>query len=194
VTGVLNHPGDHDLSTPLGAAVPQLSGCFEVRMNIIPVMLVLATAQIAAGPTSSMADWLSHFVAFVVGVGTGALGVYFASKYTDKRRDKERAKSAHARFAQVCGQLPKLIEEMRSDVKGESNGYVREFFIISSRRIVFNYGDTKRFSYFAEDHEDLKNQIQIVESYGYVTLMREGDCPMYRMTEEFVGRLLGMAK
>jgi len=39
-----------------------------------------------------MEDWFSNLVSFLVGAGTGAAGSYFATKYTDKRREKEEDK------------------------------------------------------------------------------------------------------
>jgi hypothetical protein len=51
--------------------------------------------------------------------------------------------------------------------------------------------DKLRFKYFLEDHDDLANQVTILQNLGYVVDVTPGNTPIYPMSEEFVGLLLG---
>lgn len=80
--------------------------------------------------------------------------------------------------------MPELLAEMQCDVKGEGNELVREFRIIPNRRVAFS-NIKKRFSYFEDEHEDLKNKIDFLEQFGLVHDVTTGNAPTYRMKEEF---------
>jgi len=80
--------------------------------------------------------------------------------------------------------MPELLAEMQCDVKGEGNELVGEFRIIPNRRVASS-NTKKRFSYFEDEHEDLKNKIDYLEQFGLVYDVTTGNAPTYRMKEEF---------
>jgi uncharacterized membrane protein YgcG len=91
-------------------------------------------------------------------------------------------------FEKVKKMMPQLLEEMREDISSEENRLIREFAILPNRKVLFNYSK-RHFSYFADEHEDLRNKIDILEDYGFVTDVTTGNTPIYRMREEFLGHL-----
>lgn len=53
-----------------------------------------------------MESWGTHLISFLSGTGVGAIGSYFATKYTDKRREKESFKKRKFTFANVQKLMP----------------------------------------------------------------------------------------
>lgn len=136
-----------------------------------------------------MEPWGTHLVTFLVGVITGAGANYFATKYTDKRHDKEETKKEVENFNKVKNQMPELIAEMKQDFTNEKNLSIREFVLLPSDKVIFN-SDQPRFSYFETEHQNLKGKIAILENYGYIIDVTPGNAPIYRMTEEFFDLVL----
>jgi len=131
-----------------------------------------------------MESWGTHFIAFLVGVATGAAGNYFASKYTDRRRDSEKAKKAKDTFRKVKDQMPDLIAEMKVDFTKHENSSIREFVVLPSDKVLFN-SQQQRFLYFENQHQNLKGKIAVLENQGYVIDVTVSNAPIYRITEEF---------
>jgi hypothetical protein len=92
-------------------------------------------------------------------------------------------------FQKVKMSMPDLVSEMKADLSREGGEFVREFWL-ASRKWTMNWGRTKRFAYYYEDHDNLDGKIQILENYGFVFMTKSGMAKIYRMTEEFVGLLL----
>ena len=86
--------------------------------------------------------------------------------------------------------MPRLLAEMKADFNNEGMGLVREFVVLSNRRVSFS-SEKKRFIYYKEDHPDLQNKVDLLEQYGLVKDVTPGNTPIYRMKEEFVEWLLG---
>lgn len=136
-----------------------------------------------------MSAVVTHCVAFLVGTLTGAAGKYLADRYTDRRRRKETESESMRRFRRIQKQMPELIAEMKRDLSHPEHRLVREFFLSSRRWTLASRG--RSFIYYQEDHSDLQNKVHILENVGYVVDVTPGDAPKYRMTEEFVGLILG---
>jgi len=81
--------------------------------------------------------------------------------------------------------MPELLAEMQCDVKSEGNELVREFVILPNKRVAF-WEEKKRFHYFENEHRDLKNKVDFLEQFGFVTDVTTKNMPIYRMNEEFV--------
>jgi hypothetical protein len=86
----------------------------------------------------------------------------------------------------LFSKMPKLLSEMKEDLS--NSPFVREFFVLS-RNWMMNYGSTKRFSYYLEDHEGLENKIQVLENMGLVYDVTDKNVKKYRMAEELVDYL-----
>jgi len=147
-----------------------------------------------------------YILTFLLGIATGAAGGYFASKFTDQRRDQEKRKKARRRFLAVKETIPVLIAEMQRDVRLEGYNLVREFFVLQTatdfERLAplhceMDYSvaplGSKVFHYDLNNYPDLHNQIIVLENNGYVTRLPVPDggviAERYRMSEEFVEKL-----
>jgi len=131
-----------------------------------------------------MESWGAFLVTFLIGVATGAAGNYFASKYTDRRRDSEKGKKAKHTFMNVKKQMPDLISEMKTDFTKNENSSIREFVVLPNNKVLFN-SQQPRFIYFESQHENLLGKITILENHGYIRDVTVSNAPIYRITEEF---------
>jgi hypothetical protein len=129
-------------------------------------------------------DIFDRIATFLIGVASGVAVHYFGNKYTDRRRKQESKKEKKKLFNEAKDKMPGLIGEIKKDLENPEYLLVREFFIISKRNILNT--DSKTLVYYYEEHEDLKEKVQILENMGFVTDITPGNCPKYRMTEEFV--------
>jgi len=132
-------------------------------------------------------DPFSLAVGFVVGAFTGAAGHYLGEKYTDKRRRKEHASEEDRIWEDLVSRFPKIIAELKEDARKPEFQSVREFFVKSSRTKVNR--SEPYFEYHTDVHTDLGAAIAQLERLGYIEDVTPGNCPMYRMTEEFVDKL-----
>jgi hypothetical protein len=133
---------------------------------------------------------ISDGIAFLVGVGVGAAGQYFADKYTDKRRAQEGHSAARGRFQELVGKIPGLLREMAKDFAGADGDHVRDIAILPNRQVIFN-ASHPFFVYYEDEHTNLLGQFAIIENYGYVTRTGYNSTPKFRATEEFAGLLRG---
>lgn len=132
-------------------------------------------------------DIFSLAVGFVVGAITGAAGHYLGEKYTDQRRSKELASALDKDWADLEERFPNIIAEMKEDVKKYEFVNVRKFFVKSSRTTV-NRSEPS-FEYHTDVHSDLHAAIARLEERSYIVDITPGNCPMYRMKEQFVDKL-----
>ena len=135
-------------------------------------------------------DLESVLSGFLVGVATGAAGTYFANKYTDRRREKEIVRQAKKQFLAINEQMSKLIDEMRSNLVGEGNASIREFFILANKQSCLGRSEKHRFIYYEDEHDNLRGKLDILENVGYILDVTPGNTPIYRMTEEFAEFLI----
>lgn len=131
-----------------------------------------------------MESWATHIISFLFGTATGAAGSYFATKYTDRRREKEGKEKAKSTFRKVQEIMPDLIQEMKTDFNNPEFISIREFAILPNDRVIFNSGQP-RFIYYEEQHNDLKGKVSILENHSFVYDVTPGNAPIYRITEEF---------
>lgn len=132
-------------------------------------------------------DIFSLTIGFIVGAITGAAGHYLGEKYTDKRRSKELASALNKEWADLESRFPKIIAEMKEDVKKPEFANVREFFVKSSRTTVNRSGPS--FEYHTDVHSDVNAAIAHLEELDYIVDITPGNWPMYRMREHFVDKL-----
>ncbi len=69
-----------------------------------------------------MSPIATHLIALLTGVLIGAAGNYFADRFTDERRAKQRNREAKKQFREVEGLMPDLIAEMRTDIMEDVSG------------------------------------------------------------------------
>ena len=132
-------------------------------------------------------DTLSLLIAFLSGTATGAAGTYFAEKFTDKRRSMEATSKADEEWKDLERRFPKIIAEMKDDVRKPENVSVRRFFVKSSKTIVNT--SERSFSYFTDTHSDINAAVAHLIELGYIEDITPGNCPLYRMKEHFIDRL-----
>jgi TIR domain len=92
-------------------------------------------------------------------------------------------------FNELSIAMSDLFSEMKSDLSSSENKFVREFVTLDGG-VMFTHGGKLRFEYRSNVHPHLFNQVDILESYGFVKVVLETNTKIYRMTEEFVDLLL----
>ena len=128
-----------------------------------------------------------YLLGLVTGIFVGCAGKYFADKYTDKRRGKEKRIAVDSDLQYATARMPELIAEMKADLK--DHPLCREFILIS-KRWSYNHDPNKVvLSYFFEDHENLAEKVGVLENLGFVTDIAFNDVKRYSMSEHFAGLL-----
>lgn len=128
---------------------------------------------------------LSHILALIVGIISGALGQFYATKFTEKRQNKEALKIRKKQFQILLEKMPNLLKEMKEDLSSDNNQIIREFIILPNKHVIFN-STKKRFVYYEEEYENLKEKIDILENQHFVVDITNGNTSLYRMSEEFI--------
>jgi hypothetical protein len=126
---------------------------------------------------------LSYVGTFVAGIFVGALGQYFADLRTDRRRDREARARQQKEFERVQNIMPALIEAMRQDLA--------EWPDIRKVMLIKHASDTDHFVYGEAEHPRIRENLTTLEASGFVERALHGNVPSYRMTEEFVGFVIG---
>jgi hypothetical protein len=134
-------------------------------------------------------DTLSTLIGFLVGTATGAAGQYFADKYTDQRREKQRAGDQARIWRDIEQRFPAVIAEMRSDFSPTENRHVRAFFVKESNTSL-GFVTEPSFEYHTDKHPDLRAAVLHLAQHGFITDITPGNCPMYRVHETLVDALL----
>jgi hypothetical protein len=93
-------------------------------------------------------------------------------------------------FQDALSKMPELLMDMARALKDEKTKLIREFFVLRNRHVTIGISDKPRLIYLEEDYENLQNKLGILEDYSFITDVRVGDTPIYRMTPEFVQFLL----
>ena len=93
---------------------------------------------------------------------------------------------------QLKEQMPDLITEMREDLSREGCESIREFFVVSNRRIAMGRSNKPRFSYYADEHDDLMGKLDILENMRLIEDVTSGNTPIYRMSEPLVELVLSL--
>jgi hypothetical protein len=128
-------------------------------------------------------DILALTTGFVVGAFTGAAGSYLGNKYTDKRRNSEEMASATKDFSNLESKFPRIIQEMREDVKNPELSGVRIFFV-KEKSTMLNFNEP-HFVYYTDEHPELSAALSAMEDLGYIRDITPGNCPQYRFVEKF---------
>ncbi|ELA7005587.1 hypothetical protein RA807_002872 [Vibrio parahaemolyticus] len=135
-------------------------------------------------------DYLSLAVGFLVGTATGAAGTYFGNKYTDQRKAKEQKKEIKSFFKSIWNKHEPLLKEMEQDLKNPDFKFHREFFLLS-RSWSFNHAG-KFLAYYLEEHEELEQQLKILESHDLIIDVTEygKNVKKYQFSEHLAEHLL----
>lgn len=86
-------------------------------------------------------------------------------------------------FQRLEAKMPGLVAEMRSDIGNEP--FIREFIILSKK--WFYNGDPQNpiFSYFFEDHDNLKPMLKVMQNYGAIIETTHNNTDRFEFTEDF---------
>lgn len=134
-------------------------------------------------------DTLSTLIGFLIGTATGAAGQYFADKYTDQRREKQRDRNEARLWQDIEQRFPAVIAEMRSDFSSDENRHVRVFFVKESSTNL-GFVSEPCFEYHTDKHLNLRAAVLHLEQHGFIADITPGNCPMYRVHEKLVDALL----
>jgi len=130
----------------------------------------------------------SHALVFVLGVGSGVAASYLSAGLNDARQERKTRREARRTFDAIRDQMVAFIVELRSDLL--DNPKQREFLIAPNRNVMINTGGRKVLVFYRSEHPDLLENVRILENHGYVRDLTSGNLPRYRMSEEFVARVL----
>lgn len=86
--------------------------------------------------------------------------------------------------------MPDLIAEMRTDVRGDKTGIIREFVPLPNRNVVFWHAKLQ-FVYYQPEHPDLQIQLDWLEEMGVIVDVTPKNSLVYRMTPVFAEWLRG---
>ncbi|MCI1735946.1 MAG: hypothetical protein LKM38_00430 [Pseudomonas veronii] len=134
-------------------------------------------------------DFQSLAIGFLTGAFTGAAGNYLADKYTDTRRRKEEKRETKKFWKDVEARFPKIIQEMKSDLKQDGMSGVRVFFVKESYTMLA-FVTEPCFEYNTDKHEDLRAAVHFLLDNNLLKDITPGNAPMYRMSERLVDFLL----
>ena len=134
-------------------------------------------------------DYVSLAVGFLIGSATGAAGTYFGNKYTDKRKQIEHKNESERFFDGLWSKHQALLAEMKQDLLNPDYEFHREFFILDKNG-CFNHSG-KYLAYYVEDHNNLEQQVKILESHGLVANVTEygKNVQKYQWSELFADHL-----
>lgn len=124
----------------------------------------------------------------LIGIFIGCAGKYFADKYTDKRRGREKKQAVSSDLQYVTERMPELIGKMQADLK--AHPLCREFILLSKRSIYRDNPNKKVLRYYFEDHDDLAATIDILENLGFVDNITFNNTQRYCVREHFADLLL----
>lgn len=129
-------------------------------------------------------DIFSTAISFLVGAAAGGVSGYFASKYTDRRRESETDRNEKKRFLKTKKKMPAFIKELKADLAEYPD--IREFFVLKKGVCL---GGSKlprfRYEYERDGKDNLRNKMQILENMGYIMDVTPGNTPIFRITEDF---------
>ena len=134
-------------------------------------------------------DFQSLAIGFLTGAVTGAAGNYLADKYTDTRRRKEEERETKRFWRDVESRFPKIIQEMKSDLRQEGMSGARVFFVKESYTMI-GCPSEPCFEYHTDKHEDLRAAVHLLLDNSLLKDITPGNAPMYRMSERLVDFLL----
>lgn len=86
--------------------------------------------------------------------------------------------------------MPQLISEMREDVRGDQSELVREFVVLSNRKVYFGHSK-QQFVYYVCDHPQLYLQVDWLKEMGAIIDITPRNTPIYRIVPEFISWLRG---
>lgn len=132
---------------------------------------------------------MDNLIVYLAGILTGAAGSYLGNKFTDRRRDQEAKTKEQRQYQEIVSQMPDLISEMKNDLSDPKQELIREFFI-AKKAWTINFGEERRLIYYEEEHPDLRVKINVLDNLGYISKVKSGTAPIYRMTEDFVRLVL----
>jgi len=81
--------------------------------------------------------------------------------------------------------MPELFDEMKIDIAGDKGGLVREFFVLPNEGVTVSSAKP-RFSYFEEQHQDLRNKFSLLSDAGFLADVSVPDTTIFRMSDKFV--------
>ena len=88
-------------------------------------------------------------------------------------------------LSEIQNQMPSLIAEIKADLSTDDGKHVREFFVLKKGQILGG-SEKPRFAYYEEDHANLRGMLDVLENRNLIIDVTPKNCPVYRMTEEFV--------
>ncbi len=130
-------------------------------------------------------DMLSMSVGFLVGAAVGAAGGYYASLFTDRRREQERRRKRLGQFRSVAKDTcADMIREIRMNL--QSAPTIRELVVMAPSRPSPPKLIGVPLLLKADTENDYVNKALVLERMGFLELVPPAGTSHYFITEEFV--------
>jgi hypothetical protein len=118
----------------------------------------------------------------------GAGGTHQAEQSADQQQRRQAERLDRDLMKELQAIMPQLLDEMRKDVSQPGNEAVREVFLAPTRGNSL-WVEHQVFIYYESDHQELRNQVALLEAHGLLKDITEKHTPRFVMQERFV-RLL----
>ncbi|WP_375230050.1 hypothetical protein [Roseobacter sp. S98] len=86
-------------------------------------------------------------------------------------------------FQRLEDKMAGLVAEMRNDIGNEP--FIREFIILSKNWSYNGDPENPIFSYFFEDHDNLKPMLKVMQNYGAIIETTHNNTDRFEFTEDF---------
>lgn len=135
-----------------------------------------------------MSELLTHSVAFVAGIGATIIAQVIGHRIIRKSDASDLDRAETARFNSVAGQVPDVIERVRSELKKPENALVQQLVAAPTEGAQLQGGRRSIYLYESQ-HEQLHEKLDRLVQEGYLEDVGRGNARILSMSKDFVSRL-----
>ena len=133
-----------------------------------------------------MAGWMTHLLAFLVGIGVGA---FLMSTRSGRSGDSLPARrQSDKMLRRLYKDCPQFFDNIRDELGRPEFRSVREFAILDSPRTTF-VSEGLRVVCYEEELSNIREIAASLEEGGFIDEITSGRFPIYRMRDHFVSAL-----
>ncbi len=133
-----------------------------------------------------MAGWMTHLLAFLVGIGVGA---FWMSKRSGQSSESLPAhRQSDKTLRRLYKECPQFFDNIREELGRPEFHNVREFAILDSPRTTF-VSEGLRVVCYEEEMSNIRAVATGLEESGFIDEVTRGKFPIYRMRDHFVSAL-----
>jgi len=138
-------------------------------------------------------SWAYFVATYVLGIISGAFASSLGESLNERRRRRQLKRDADQEWKLIESKYTELIAEMREDMSNPKNRHTRIFFVKSSKTSIGSSNEPA-FEYHTDKHSNIYAAVADLEARDYIRDITPGNCPMYRMSENFAERLINATR